>query len=58
MKVLAEGVETLDQLSFLISENCDECQGFLLSAPMPNDECTEFLAACQAYQSNFHARAT
>jgi diguanylate cyclase (GGDEF)-like protein len=48
MKVLAEGVETMDQLSFLKSADCDECQGFFLSRPMPDDECTEYLAKCQS----------
>ncbi|WP_292053919.1 MULTISPECIES: bifunctional diguanylate cyclase/phosphodiesterase [unclassified Brevundimonas] len=32
--VLAEGVETVDQLSFLREQGCDEVQGYLLGRPM------------------------
>lgn len=34
--VLAEGIETDDQLSALQREGCDEAQGFLLGRPMPS----------------------
>ena len=33
LPVLAEGVETADELSFLSDERCDEVQGFLLGRP-------------------------
>ncbi|TDG18244.1 EAL domain-containing protein [Paraburkholderia silviterrae] len=33
--VLAEGIETQDQLDLLASEGCDEVQGFLLGRPAP-----------------------
>jgi diguanylate cyclase (GGDEF)-like protein len=33
--VLAEGIETEDQLSLLADEGCDEVQGFLLGRPAP-----------------------
>jgi diguanylate cyclase (GGDEF)-like protein/PAS domain S-box-containing protein len=35
LPVLAEGVETNDQLTTLISEGCDETQGFLIGRPRP-----------------------
>jgi diguanylate cyclase len=36
--VLAEGVETDDQLTILRDEGCDEAQGYLLGRPAPCDE--------------------
>ncbi|MEY2892921.1 MAG: hypothetical protein RJA98_2829 [Pseudomonadota bacterium] len=38
VKVLAEGVETVDQLAFLRLKNCDQYQGFLRSKPLPPEE--------------------
>jgi diguanylate cyclase (GGDEF)-like protein len=35
MKILAEGVETLEQLAILRAEGCDEVQGYLFSKPVP-----------------------
>lgn len=35
LNVIAEGVETIDQLEFLKSKNCDEVQGYLYYKPMP-----------------------
>ncbi|PPK71784.1 PAS domain S-box-containing protein/diguanylate cyclase (GGDEF)-like protein/hemerythrin-like metal-binding protein [Methylobacter tundripaludum] len=34
-KVLAEGVETPEQLAFLREKNCDSYQGYILSPPVP-----------------------
>ncbi|MFB4169516.1 EAL domain-containing protein [Virgibacillus sp. JSM 102003] len=41
MKVIAEGVETIDQLNFLEGEKCDEMQGFYFSKPLPPDKLTK-----------------
>ncbi|MDP3539491.1 MAG: EAL domain-containing protein [Azonexus sp.] len=43
-RVVAEGVETLEQLTFLKGQKCDEGQGFLFSYPIPSDEFTSLLA--------------
>jgi diguanylate cyclase (GGDEF)-like protein/PAS domain S-box-containing protein len=35
MSVVAEGVETQEQLSFLTTEDCDAVQGYLIGKPLP-----------------------
>ncbi len=38
LKVVAEGVETVEQLRFLEAHGCDAVQGFLLSKPQPAED--------------------
>ena len=35
MSIVAEGVETAEQLAFLTQEGCDAVQGYLLGKPAP-----------------------
>ncbi len=42
-KVLAEGVETLEQLAFLREKGCDTYQGFIKSRPLPAEEFARLL---------------
>jgi len=41
--VVAEGVETEEQLAFLRRHGCEEVQGYFFSRPLPVDEATELL---------------
>ncbi len=43
LKVIAEGVETEAQLSFLREHGCDEMQGYYFSKPLPEDELLRLL---------------
>ena len=44
LKTIAEGVETREQLDFLVALDCDEIQGFFYSRPLPVEECITLLA--------------
>jgi len=43
MMVVAEGIETKQQLEYLQDLKCDIAQGFLFSKPLPESEATIFL---------------
>jgi EAL domain-containing protein (putative c-di-GMP-specific phosphodiesterase class I) len=43
LRVVAEGVETAEQLALLAANGCDEMQGYLFSAPTAPEECAKML---------------
>jgi len=43
LTVVAEGVETSEQLRLLVENQCDLIQGFYFSKPLVAEDCTEFI---------------
>ncbi len=50
LSIVAEGVETIEQISWLKHHDCDILQGFFFSHPLPEPEATRYLAE---YTSTF-----
>ena len=48
IRVVAEGVETLAQLTFLGEQGCDMIQGFYYSRPLPPEQVVDFVASLNA----------
>jgi len=58
LKVVAEGVETPEQLALLISHQCDVIQGYFFSRPLPAPGMTELLATDQRLPANLLSSGT
>ncbi len=43
LKIIAEGVETIEQKDFLVENGCENIQGYFYSKPLPADEFTLIL---------------
>ena len=48
--VVAEGVETQEQMDYLVRHNCDIIQGYLFSKPLPKDEAIHQLRGEMTYE--------
>ena len=51
LEVVAEGVETPEQLELLRLFGCDQVQGYLISKPLPLPELVEYLMFGQSQQA-------
>ena len=51
LKVVAEGIETKDQLNLLKAMNCEFGQGYLFSKPVPEDQMTNILTIAVSQHS-------
>ena len=45
LKLVAEGVETVEQVEWLKARQCDEFQGFYFSKPLPYEKLVEYFSA-------------
>lgn len=53
LKVIAEGVETIDHERFLQDHKCDEVQGFRYSKPVPDAQFIEFVTSYNGNLNSF-----
>lgn len=53
LKVIAEGVETIEHEKFLVEQGCDEVQGYRYSKPVPPEDFERFLVEYDGDLSSF-----
>ncbi len=53
LNVIAEGVETFDQLQMLVEHGCDQIQGYLFSKPIPSDDCAALIKSSRSLAVKF-----
>ena len=53
LEIIAEGVETEQQLAFLSAQGCAAVQGYFFSPPLSADELEKYLAAGSGHASGF-----
>ncbi len=53
VKVLAEGVETAQEIAYLKEKHCDEAQGYYYAKPLPYNEFVKFLEQYDRAKSPF-----
>lgn len=49
-EVIAEGIETNDQITFLLKHNCSIGQGYLFSKPLPIEQLTDWISPLKISQ--------
>jgi diguanylate cyclase (GGDEF)-like protein len=55
LRVIAEGVENLEQVEFLRTHRCDQVQGYLMSAPVPIGELETLLRSSPEGTRLYHS---
>ncbi len=52
MNIVAEGIETSEQLDFLCLNDCSEGQGYFISVPRATDEIERYLLSTNAVETS------
>jgi EAL domain-containing protein (putative c-di-GMP-specific phosphodiesterase class I) len=56
LKVIAEGVETIEHEQFLIQHGCDEVQGYRYARPTSNDDFVKFMSGYSGSLADFNRK--